>query len=546
MAFSIQTNVNAMSARRHAYSTESGMQQAIQRLSSGLRINRAADDAAGLAVSERMTSSIRGADQSRRNVNDSVSLLQVADGVMSTVAARLQRLRELAVQAGNSTYSPTDKIALQQEAVQLLESISADANQASFNGDAVFSNSTQSIGGDANKRAMLDRLKIGWLNEAENLIRTYFGIEGDGAPLTINVDGFTDGGSGVLAYVEGLMGGDGRWHNLHMVFDMADFSPPNLSSDRIVAHELVHAVMARTMNFSALPNWFREGMAELIHGADERLAGSIAGSSVAAVVASVGGGFSYEGSYAASRYLHDKLKEMGVAGGIKGLLQYLDQNQSANLDTALNAVTSGTYATAAAFVADFSANGATYITTEMNLTNADTGAIGGLDADGGALRTSPMVINDSNTYPDVLDGFAERFPTLGGTTGVKNYVLQIGENVGETMTVGLAALNASALGLSDFNLSGIAALNIMHVDQALDFVSTQRANVGSSLSRLDSIANTLLARSENLTASRSRIRDADYATETATLTKTMILQQAATSMIAQANVLPQTVMELLR
>jgi flagellin len=114
------------------------------------------------------------------------------------------------------------------------------------------------------------------------------------------------------------------------------------------------------------------------------------------------------------------------------------------------------------------------------------------------------------------------------------------------MTVGLAALNASALGLGDFNLSGIAALNIMHVDQALDFVSMQRASVGGSLSRLDSIANTLLARSENLTASRSRIRDADYAAETATLTKTMILQQAATSMIAQANASPQTVMSLLR
>jgi flagellin len=287
-------------------------------------------------------------------------------------------------------------------------------------------------------------------------------------------------------------------------------------------------------------------MAELIHGADERLAGSIAGSSVAAVVASVGGGFSYEGSYAASRYLHDKLKEIGVAGGVKGLMQYLDQNQSANLDGALNAVTSGTYATAAAFVADFTANGATYINTEMNLTNADTGAIGGLDADGGTLRTSAMVIDDTKTYPDVLEGFTERFPTLGGTTGIKQYVLQIGENVGETISVGLAALNASALGLSDFNLSGVAALNIMHVDEALAFVNRQRANVGSSLSRLDSIANTLLARSENLTASRSRIRDTDYAAETATLTRTMILQQAATSMIAQANASPQTVMSLLR
>jgi len=342
------------------------------------------------------------------------------------------------------------------------------------------------------------------------------------------------------------MGANGSWYNLHMSFDMADFSPPNDSSDRIVAHELAHAVMARTMNFSALPNWFREGTAELIHGADERLAGVIAGSSVAAVVASVGGGFSYEGSYAASRYLHHQLKEMGVAGGIKGIMQYLDGDQTADLDDALNAVTGGTYATAAAFVADFTANGATYITNEMNLTNADTGAIGGLDADGGAERSSANVFSDVNTYPDVLDGFAERFPTLGGTTGAKSYVLQIGENVGDTMTVALSALNASALGLAGFNLQGRAALNMMHVDEALAFVNKERANVGASMARLDSISATLSAQSENLAASRSRIRDADYASETVELTRTMILQKSATTMIAQANATPQMVLTLLR
>ncbi|HYH40977.1 MAG TPA: flagellinolysin [Burkholderiales bacterium] len=546
MSLSIKTNVSALSAQRHAYASEPGVQKAIQRLSSGLRINRAADDAAGLAISERMTSSIRGADQSKRNINDAVSFLQVADGVMNNVVDKLQRLRELAVQAGSATVGAADKAALQQEASQLLEAITTEVSQTQFNGSALFSDNTVSIGGEENRRAMIDRLKLGWLNEAERLIQTYYGIQGDGAPLTIGVDNFTDGGSGVLARVEGLMGANGSWYNLHMSFDMADFSPPNDSSDRIVAHELAHAVMARTMNFSALPNWFREGTAELIHGADERLAGVIAGSSVAAVVASVGGGFSYEGSYAASRYLHHQLKEMGVAGGIKGIMQYLDGDQTADLDDALNAVTGGTYATAAAFVADFTANGATYITNEMNLTNADTGAIGGLDADGGAERSSANVFSDVNTYPDVLDGFAERFPTLGGTTGAKSYVLQIGENVGDTMTVALSALNASALGLAGFNLQGRAALNMMHVDEALAFVNKERANVGASMARLDSISATLSAQSENLAASRSRIRDADYASETVELTRTMILQKSATTMIAQANATPQMVLTLLR
>src|SRR5688500_17562202 len=108
MALTITTNVSALSARRHAYSAESGMQQAIQRLSSGSRINTAADDEAGPAISERMTAGIRGADQIKRNINDSVSFLQVADGVMTGVAERLQRLRELAVQAANATYGVAD------------------------------------------------------------------------------------------------------------------------------------------------------------------------------------------------------------------------------------------------------------------------------------------------------------------------------------------------------------------------------------------------------------------------------------------------------
>jgi flagellin len=146
----------------------------------------------------------------------------------------------------------------------------------------------------------------------------------------------------------------------------------------------------------------------------------------------------------------------------------------------------------------------------------------------------------------VLEGFAEIFPTIGGTTEAKRYVLQVGENVGDTLRVELSALNASALGLDGFDLQGLGALNIMHMDEALEFVNRQRANAGGSIARLESISTTLAARSENLSASRSRIRDADYAAETAELTKTMILQQSATSIIAQANATPQLALALLR
>jgi flagellin len=546
MPLTIATNVSSLTATRNASASESALARSLQRLSSGLRVNSAADDAAGLAIAGRMTTQIRGADQSKRNVNDSISLLQVADGVMANVVTSLQRLRELAVQAGNATNSATDRAALQQEAGQLIAGITASASQASFNGQPLFSSSVASIGGDPDKRLLLDRLRIGWYDEAEKRIETYYGLEADGASLNVDVDGFTDGPFNVLAFVQGLVNGDGTLGNLRMAFDMQDFAPPNTSSDRVVAHELTHAVMMRTMNFASLPQWFVEGTAELIPGADERLAGAVAGIGAAAVVASVGGGFSYEGSYVASRYLHDRLKALCVDGGIKGLMQYLDNNQAATLDTVLNAVTGGVYANTAAFVADFSANGVNFITTKMNLTNADTGGIGGLDADGGPVLTSAGVISDTNQYAEVLDAFAENFPTLGGTTGTKSYLMQIGEKVGDTMSVDLAAMNASALGLDGFDLQGLSGFNILHVDQALDFVLEQRANVGASISRLDSVSNTLTAQSENLSASRSRIADADYAVETASLTKAMILQRSAIAIVAQANATPQMVLSLLK
>lgn len=309
---------------------------------------------------------------------------------------------------------------------------------------------------------------------------------------------------------------------------------------------MVHAIMSRATGFQ-FPQWFTEGTAELIQGADERLAGAIGGSGVAAVVASVGGGFTYEGAYAASRYLHEQLKALGVDGGIKGVMLYLNQNQSANLDQALNAVTGGVYADTNAFVADFSANGANFITTRMNLTNADTGAIGGLDADGGPSRNARDVVPDTGDRPaqQPLDGFKTIFPTLGGYSATRQIHVQVGAGADDAITLSLAAMNASALGLADLDLTQAAAA-LLHIDQALDFVEQQRAVAGAQGNRLDIAANTLAGSTVNLAASRSRIRDADYASETAALTRSRILRQAATAMLSHANSMPRAVLALLR
>jgi flagellin len=554
MPLTINNNISSLSSQRDASTRSKELARSVERLTSGLRINRASDDAAGYAISERMASGLRGMSQATRNINDAASMLQVADSAMAQVTDSLQRLRELAVQAGNGSFTDSDRATLQQEAVQLLGHISQLGTQTAFNGETVFAQDGTSIGGDAKKRAVIDGLKTGWLSSAESLVKKYYGIEADGVSMTINLDD-TDGAANVLASVSGTTsGGSGKFNDIHLNIDMADFgtgttadggSAP-LFNDRVIAHEMVHAVMSRATDFQ-FPQWFTEGTAELIQGADERLKAAIAGGSVAAVVASVAGSFTYEGGYAASRYMHDKLKGMGVDGGMKGIMQYLNQHQGSSLDQALNAVTNGVYADTNAFVADFSANGAAFITGKMDLNNADTGAIGGLDADGGPSRSAKDVVNDvgERSAADPTAGFKEIFPTIGGYSGTRRVQVQAGARPEDMIELTFSAMNASALGLADLDLTR-SAVAILHIDQALEFVNQQRVVAGASSSRLDVAATALSRGSETLAAARSRVRDADFAAEATALTRNQILQQAAEAMLSQANSRPQAVLQLLR
>jgi flagellin len=557
MSLSINNNTLSLQAQRQLAEHTAAASKAIAALSSGSRISGASDDPAGQAVSARMSSQLRGMSQSMRNINDGTSMLQVADSAMANIGDSLQRLRELAVQSGDGGMSDADRGALQQEATQILAQITDVGTKTAFNGQALFSQDTSSIGGDAKVRNVVDGLKTGWLGSAEAMIKKYYGIEGDGAGLKLNLDN-TDGPSNVLAYVEGSVGSV-KWSDLSLNLDMADFgggSTPDgggapLYNDRVLTHEMTHAVMARSMNFSSLSKWFVEGTAELIQGGDERLRGAVAGGAAGVVSDTAGGTFSYEGAYAASRYLHDKLKEYGVEGGMKGLMTYMHEHQSANLSTALNAVTDGKIADESAFLGDFGSNGVDFINTKMNLTNADTGAIGGLDADGGPVRTAKDVVSDVG-YTDAdkpLQGFKFDFGTFddGATTGIKRMQIQVGTGTSKDDLIELqfSAMNAQALGLSDLDMSK-TAVALLHIDQAIDFVDKQRVVTGAASNRLDRAAANTQTGQINLAASQSRIQDVDYASTTASLTRSQILQQAASAMLTQANGQPNAVLALLR
>lgn len=575
----IRTNIESMTASRALAGSRLDLARSLQRLSSGLRINSAGDDAAGLAISTRMTTQVRGMTQAVRNANDGISLLQTADGTLSTIASNLQRVRELAVQAANATMSPGDKGYNQSEARQLLDEIDRVSRTAAFNGEKIFAQNGTSIGGDTVQRAVLDGLKMSWIAESEALILKNFGIQADGATMQVNLTGNSDGAGGYAAFVQSTTGVDanGRGSSLTLAVDLADFTPPNLPNggtapfynDRIIAHEMVHAVMARATNWASLTStskWFTEGAAEFIHGADERVAADIAAAAGAnndaktgAVVADIaswsGTSADYSAGYIGVRYLNDKLKQAGFTGGIKDFMVYLNGASAPTMDAAM-AHFFGLGYTQASFLTEIQAdsgnglsNGTMFVKTKMNLTNADTGSAGGLDADGGAVKTAADVLTDvANSYADkATDGFKLTYEDIGqGKSTSRKASLQVGADVGQTVDLGLGAMSVHALGLDEIDLVKNPSRALIHVDQALEYLSGQRATIGSQLSRMDTVIASLQSSVESTSASRSRILDADFAIETATLTRAQIMQQAGVAIVAQANASPQVALELLR
>jgi flagellin len=538
---------------------------------------RRPDDAAGLAISSRMTTQVRGLNQAVRNANDGISLLQTTDGALASVTGSLQRIRELAVQAANASNSESDRKALQAEISQLTQEIDRIGRTTSFNGEKVFAQTTTSQVGDADQLAVLDGLRSGWLTVAENMIREYFGIEATGQQIRIELTTFTDGPGNIAARVGAMMGTSGPGTDITLQIDMADFvpaNPPNggsgpMFNDRILVHEMTHAIMDATMNVGSMhfnkQQFFLEGTAELIHGADERLyndlmtlGGGVAANGIAGIMAKVaawgmnwdGTTESYSAAYAGMRYLDAKIREAGGTG-IKDITTYLAADSSRTLDQALANASSGAFDDVADLKASFQADGAAFIGEMLSsgqLTDDDTGAIGGANASGGPVKTAASVVPNiaSRGGDDQLDGFEEVWEEIAvASVDGPTKTLQVGANVGETLTINGFAMTGGALDIMDADVTVDPNRVIAKMDRALDYVNSRRAELGAQLNRLDSTIANLMTAGESLTASLSRIQDTDFAAETAALTRAQILQQAGTAMVAQANTLPQLVLQLL-
>ncbi|MDQ7989673.1 MAG: flagellin [Candidatus Dactylopiibacterium sp.] len=391
MALTINTNVASLNAQRNLNTSQGSLATSLQRLSSGLRINSARDDAAGLAISERMSTQIRGVTQAARNANDGISLAQTAEGAMGELASNLQRIRELSVQSSNATNSESDRNALNAEVQQLIGEIDRVANQTSFNGtkllDGSFTGALFQVGADAGQ--------------------------------TIGINSIVDANVDVL----------GR----------AQFAATTTSTAAIASGTATAAG-----NVSGFV---------------------INGTPIDAVKVEVG-------------------------------------------DTA----------------SDVSTKLVTAINSKMDL----TGVYASLDSTGKLSLESLRAGQDLTL-------------TAGSSTAAGLTLAPAG------LTAGVATAGTTSY-VENIDISTFSgAQRAMEIaDKALTAVNSARADMGAIQNRFSSTITNLQTSSENLSASRGRILDADFASETANLSRSQILQQAGTAMLAQANALPQQVLQLLQ
>jgi flagellin len=380
----INTNMLALNAQRNLSQSQNTQAIAIQRLSSGLRINSSKDDAAGLAISERFTTQIRGLSQAARNAQDAISLSQTAEGALASVTNNLQRMRELAVQSANGTNSTAERDALDLEFAQLRQEVNRIASQTAFAGvkllDGSFTNVGFQVGANAGETLSIASL----VNANAGSLGTYTGAAVSGVAATA---------------------------------------------------------------FTA------------VTAGDLTITGPLSGSAVS----------------------------LGALGAAANATE-----RAAQIRTAVNAVSAQTGVYAVAESDD---------TVSLRSTGAITIAFAG-----GSATTAITGLTAATTATSTQTGFTSAsISTVGGAN--------------EAMVA---------------------------MDGALSAVASARATMGSIQSRFEALISNLQITTENLTASRSRIQDADFAEETAKLTRSQILQQAGTAMLAQANSAPQNVLSLLR
>ncbi|MCB1759841.1 MAG: flagellin [Gammaproteobacteria bacterium] len=482
MAQIINTNVTSLTAQRNLNKSQGSLQTAMQRLSSGLRINSAKDDAAGLAISERMTAQIRGLNQAIRNASDGISFAQTAEGALSTTGDALQRIRELAVQSANDTNSASDRASLQEEVAQLIAEVDRIANTTQFNGQNVLDGSVSSllfqVGANANQTISVSGVDSTASELGANATTTSTGITAAGtAPGLTSASGVISiNGTSITVSSDGLSTQD------------ADSSANAVAAG-------INSVSATT-GVTATAN-----------------ATTVSLGTVSATAALTGTEFT--------------INNVNIVSGA-----VLSGDSDSTLRDAINAVSNQTGVTAALD----SSNNLVLTATDGRNINLEADA-SGADAVFSSFDIATAAQDEIFTGTVTLD--SDNAIVITGSLAAATHGMTLGAG-----TYAVSTTNS----VTNVDISTQTGANdaIVNIDRALDQVNSLRSTFGATQTRFESAITNLSVTSENLSAARSRIRDADFAAETAEMTRAQILQQAGVAMVSQANSLPQSVLSLLQ
>ena len=486
----INTNISSINAQNNLARTQGDLQTSLQRLSSGLRINSAKDDAAGLAITNRQTAQIRGLNQAARNANDGISVAQVAEGAMQESTNILQRMRELALQAANGTNSASDRDALQKEVAALQAEMSRIADTTSFGTqkllDGTYGSQNLQVGFAANQT-----ISISLQNVSADAIGGQ-SISGAGTTIT----GTT--AAAAINFTAGTIEVTNNSTSAVGIFAVAAGDDTATVADSINAISATTGVTADAYNELEFAISFDNG---------EIAAGSLTTSQ---------GTVDFAG------------------GGVSTLQQFVDAVNSSESTTGLSAsidaesgnvrvVSSDGYDIdigAFSFQNEDTLNAAT-ITIDSVVDGTAVGAA--TNAEANAFSTGVLTLNSTDSFSVAQDSGAVVTQLFGAASSSLSTV--------ESIDIGTASGAQEALSI---------------IDGALAFIDSSRASLGALQNRLESTISNLSNISENVSAARSRILDANFAQETANLTRIQILQQAGTSILAQANAAPQSVLTLLQ
>lgn len=494
MAMVINTNVMSLTTQRSLTDTQSSLATSMERLSTGLRINSAKDDAAGLGIVDRMTSQIRGLDQAVRNAGDAISLSQTAEGAMAEASDILQRMRELAIQSANDSNSSADRANLQKEVAQLQQELNRMADTTTFNGknilDGSFSAQKFHVGANANETISVT---VG------SIRATSMGNQGVNANTHVG---------GALTAAADATGGN-----------------------NVAAQNLTISGTASSGALAVSADDAASDIASLVNGAT-----ATTGVSATASNSVVIDGLSLAGTVSFELSSSNSSGTVGSAITVSAAITTTDYSALAD---AVNAVSAST-GVSAVLAADSQS-----ITLE-NTTGDDINVVNFVHS-GDAAETID-VGGVTLTGPTGGTATATDSIAVGGTLEFSSAGTFVVATDTGTTVMGAASTSSTLSSVADVDISTQSGSNdaLSVLDQALRSISDARADLGAIQNRLESTIANLSSISENVSAARSQVQDADFAAETSNLTKTQILQQAGVAMLTQANAQPQLVLSLLQ